>query len=248
MRATRCVLPALLGPLLGPLLLATGCANQLTEVQRSGFLEDYSQLRDAGDPLPVRWYAAPDVDFAAYTKVLLEPVVVWVPADPDTGEHMDQEARVRIARLLEEGIRRELLATHELVDRPGPNTLRLRLAVTEATQTQVVGATVSTLYPAGLVITEAIACATGERLFEGIAAVEAEARDSVTNQLLAAAMDRRQGGKDFGMTRWCHVEDHLDLWAKQVGRALGRTALRRAALGRAAESRHGEAPQAVALR
>ena len=44
------------------------------EVVFSGFLDDYSILREGGKGEPLLVYKNPTVDFAAYDKILLDPI------------------------------------------------------------------------------------------------------------------------------------------------------------------------------
>ena len=63
------------------LLLAavTGCTSARSPVRRevSGFLDDYSTLREGGPGEVALVYRNPQADWKSYDKVLLEPVTLW---------------------------------------------------------------------------------------------------------------------------------------------------------------------------
>ena len=76
----------ILGAFFGMLLLA-GCANQsptgestvrVESVKKSGFLEDYSILRKGGEGEASLVYWSQTANFAAYDKVVIDPVTVWL--------------------------------------------------------------------------------------------------------------------------------------------------------------------------
>jgi hypothetical protein len=57
--------------------------------------------------------------------------------------------------------------------------------------------------------------ATDENVGTGEAATEMEVLDSVTGERLAAAVDRRQGGKMAFRGKWTDAKDAFDFWAKR---------------------------------
>jgi hypothetical protein len=60
--------------------------------------------------------------------------------------------------------------------------------------------------------------ATGTQAFVGTAGIEAKIVDSASGQLLAAAVDRRQGGKrlEDAQGGWADVLAAFDYWASQL--------------------------------
>jgi hypothetical protein len=128
---------------------------------------------------------------------------------------------------LDSAVRNALGGDYQLVDRAGPGTLRLRIAITEAIDANAVMGTVSTIVPQARLLSEAKRVATGTAGFVGTAGVEGELSDSLTGERLFAAVDRRAGGKSVsGATQsWKDVKDAFDHWA---GRLKARLAAERA--------------------
>ncbi len=64
--------------------------------------------------------------------------------------------------------------------------------------------------------------ATGTQAFVGTAGIEARIVDAASGQLLAAAVDRRQGGKrlEDAQGGWADVLAAFDFWATELRRVL----------------------------
>jgi len=204
--------------------LLAGCAatKQARNVEQSGFLGDiYPQLREGkeGEALLVyKPHIINRAQFAEYTKMLLDPVTVW----------RGKESR-------EEGVPQEevqILADHfysllyltfdqdyEMVQKPSPNTLRVQVALTKLEESMVVLDVVSTVVPQVRALSTLKGLATGKPAFVGEASVEAKIADAQTGKVLAAAVDRRVGGKNLSaeeLDSWGDVNEILEYWAKQA--------------------------------
>ena len=83
------------------------------------------------------------------------------------------------------------------------------------------------------------ALATGEWAFTGSAGLEVEMLDSVSGVRLAAAVDRRTGGKITGkvdkFSGWWTIKNSLDFWANQMRERLAEARAGNAGLPAAAE-------------
>ncbi len=105
---------------------------------------------------------------------------------------------------------------------PGPGTLRIRPALTEARKSRAVLNLVSTVFPYGRVFSEARNLVTGTHSFAGAASGEVEILDAQSGQVLIAAVDRRVGGKTLrgATSTWDDVRRSFDEWAKKIGARL----------------------------
>ena len=54
-----------------------GCASRPEPLRFSGFLENYTGIRPAPDESGAWVYRKPGVDFKPYTKIMLDPLVIW---------------------------------------------------------------------------------------------------------------------------------------------------------------------------
>ncbi len=95
----------------------------------SGFLPDYSKLAPAADNPQSRRWVNKDFDFKPFNKILLDPVEVFVSpaseykgASPDVLKRMSDNFTGSFKKALQPG--------YTLVDKPGPDVLHIRLAIT----------------------------------------------------------------------------------------------------------------------
>jgi len=211
----------LAGVLLGALVLG-GCAStyQQRSVKGSGFLSDYSQLKDRGGDTAMLSYIDPKVNFRAYNKIMLEPVRAYVSGKDSPMAKLPKEQQQHLLNYFDAALRENLKRDYALVSQPGPGVLRVRVALTEATGSKVVLDTVSTVLPIGLALSSVKAIATGEHLNVGTVGAECEGLDSLTNKRLFAAADARVGRKitlKFDkFSTWHAAEDACDFWAAQL--------------------------------
>ena len=202
------------------LLTMTACAStqQANTVATSGFLADYSILqKGAGDHEALRRYVNPIADWKSYTKVMIDPVQLWVGRGSSLRD-LPQHERSRLISLLFGKIRDALLAHYRIVREPGPHVMRISVALTEATTSNAVLDTVSSVLPTGYIFSGTKSLATGTGTFMGAASVEAKITDAELGTLLAAAVDRRGGAKGLsGVTsEWSDVEDSFQYWASTL--------------------------------
>ncbi len=203
--------------LVGLAALLASCASEASGFKPSGFLSDYSHLTEHEGETGLMYYNE-NVDFTAYDKVLIEPITIWAAKSSDIAvpmEELDMLCKQMYASL------KEAMSEHkQIVDSPGPGTARVRLAITEAVDQDVVLNLITTIQPAALILGEGWSIASGTRLFVGAASIEGEITDSLTGEVLMAGVERRQGGKDLSTGELTHIKDAMDIWALDVVRAI----------------------------
>ena len=205
------------------LCLLAGCSatKQARDVEQSGFLGDiYPKLRKGKEGEALLVYKPEKIDtarFSKYTKILLDPVTVW------RGEE-SREAGVpqKDIQVLADHFYSLLYLTfqqdYEMVQQPGPNTLRIQVAITKVEESMVVMDVVSTVVPQARALSTLKGLATGKPAFVGEASVEAKVSDAQTGRVLAAVVDRRVGNKKLeaeAFDTWGDVNEILEYWAKQ---------------------------------
>lgn len=203
-------------------ILVAGCGKTRTTdlpVEPSGFLTDYSVLSDTqseipGDaaPQPRLLYVNFEVDWNTYDKAMVDPVVFFTSEDVDVPEGVQQLLNYFSAEL-----REELKKDYELVQFPQPGTLRIRTALTRAGKRNVTLDKMSTWLPFGRAWAE-LKGIEGKPTGVGYAKVEIEFTDTETGELLAAALDKRVGGKSVqkDFKSWSDVRAASDYWAKSI--------------------------------
>jgi hypothetical protein len=209
------------------LLLASGVVMSATTEQNrgvteAGFLKDYSILRPGAEGEAAFRYLKPDAKFAAYDKVLIEPVTLWA-ASADSLKDVAEEDRSMILDYLHTALVKRLGEKMTVVDEAGPGVLRIRAAITEADKSPAVMSTVSTVVPMMWAVSNLKKIALGTQSFVGAAGAEVEITDSVTGDLLGAAVDRRTGTKSLkriGGGSWDDFRNACDIWAQMLANRL----------------------------
>jgi hypothetical protein len=206
-------------------LLSVGCARtyQARYVETSHFLEDYSLLQDGedGDALLSFWKKG--TNWPAYNKILLEPVVTSKLPDSELKD-MTHAENHRFKELFEYKMREALKKNFKLVAHPGPNTLRIQFAITDAESSILLLDLYTSLYPSARAFSLLERLATGTESFVGQASVEGKITDSQTGELLMASADCRAGGKTIlgAFDSWDDVEQAYQYWADQLNYQLCR--------------------------
>ena len=198
-------------------VISMGCATShpVRDVQKTGFLGDYSMLREGGEGDPALIYRHPTISLGSYNKALIEPVTIWLKGDSPLQEIPPRELRrlqLKLHVKIIEALRRESFA---IVKEPGPGVMRIQAALTEAEPSNVTWDVISTVGPATRLLSGTKKLATGTHSFVGKASIEAKITDSQTGELLVAAVDRRAGGKTLqGSTKsWDDVEQAFQFWS-----------------------------------
>lgn len=202
------------------ILSASGCARtyQARYVEASGFLSDYSILRDDRDGDALLSYWKEDADWPHYKKIIVDPVVVRKTRDSGLNDRPQIES-ARLKELLEYRVREALKKDFKLVTRPGPDTMRVQLAITDAETSTLWLDQLTTLYPSARASSLLKRLAFGTESFVGKASIERKVTDSTTGELLMASADCRAGGKTLAgsFNDWDDVEQAYVYWAQQLG-------------------------------
>ena len=203
-------------------LTISGCAStyQARSVETSsGFLDDYSILKKGTWSQALLVYINPQANEMCkkYTKVLLEPVTIWVK-DKSSLEKVSEEDRQMLTDYLYDSLKEALGKDYEIVDRAGPDVLRVRAALTEADGSLVVLDTITSVVPIALGVSTLKQLVFGTASFVADASIELEAQDSLAQTTLVALVDRRAGGKGWSkkFNKWGKVEKAFDYWAEKA--------------------------------
>jgi hypothetical protein len=139
--------------------------------------------RDDADRVPYR-YAAP-VDWRAYDRVILDPVVVYRGPDQQFGD-MTETDRARLAAYMHRRFAAALGERFVLARDPAPGTLRVRLTLTGAATSTALLSTFTRLDLTGGLYNGVQSLRGGEGLFTGSVRYAVEVYDAPGDRLLAA--------------------------------------------------------------
>lgn len=207
------------------LTIGCGATRRADPGEGKGFLDDYSKLEkgQAGEA-NLRWIN-PKADFTRYDKVIIDPVTFWRGSDAKAG--LSAEQRQALANYFHATAHKEVSKYFSVVQHPKDGAMRFTAAITRLGDRNVTMDTVSTYIPQMRLVAEAKGLFTGKPAFVGEAVLEGRLTDAWSGDLLAAAMDRRVGGKSFkGMDDWADVRAAIDAWAVKFSSNMCRRAQR----------------------
>jgi hypothetical protein len=187
--------------------------------EESGFLRNYADLR-AGDKGEAQLiYIRPNVDWSRYAAIHIDSVTLW---RNERTEDVPADEQQVLTDYLYHALHEQLSKDYQIVDRAGPNVLRLRAAITEAKGAKVVMNTLTSIVPQLRLLTSVVGMAAGTSVLVGKAGVEAEITDSMTGIRLLAALDERQGTKAIrgGIKKWSDVKLAFDFWSERLDQRL----------------------------
>ena len=135
---------------IGALILA-GCYGQnpvgkptvkVGKVRESGFLSDYTVLRPGaeGEASLVYW------NLSTYKNIIVDPITVWLTPDSDLKDVPPKE-RQQLADAFHAAMVQELGTDFAIVDKSGPGTMWVRIALTNAAESNPALDTISTYVP-----------------------------------------------------------------------------------------------------
>lgn len=206
-------------------LCATAALGACAESQQardvtatSGFLADsYPLLAEGEGDEALLIYRKEGVDWPAYKQVRLMPVTIWA-AEESSFQDFSPADRQQLADRFYALVHDELAKDYQIVAAPAAGVLDIQIAITDAERSNPTLDTVSSVLPQALVVSNLTGLVTGKPAFVGEAQAEIKLSDGGTGDMLAAAVDRRVGGKSIsGSTdSWNDVDEAFQYWAKRL--------------------------------
>ncbi len=186
----------------------------------SGFFGDsYSLLHPGKQGQVAMVYVNPNAQWKQYNKILLEPVQFWDSPDT-TVSPADQHM---LTAYFYNQLKTDLEKDFTIVDQGGSGVIELQVALTNATSATPGLRSVSVAIPQARVLNGLQSLATGSYAFVGSAEGEMKVTDASTGQLLAAAIDKREGGIALSAAaqwQWGDAENAMNYWAQKISARL----------------------------
>lgn len=179
----------------------------------SGFLSDYSQLKPASDRDGVLIFIDRSADYRPYTKVMFDPVQVYVTPNPEYKE-VPREELARMGENLLSSFKQALAPEYQVVSTPGPDVLRVRTAITGIQPVKPPMGVTDFLPIKAVFNVGREAAGAGPRVAE--MAAEMEVLDP-SGKRVAAATATRKGEKQLAQgdkVTWNDLKAINDYWAK----------------------------------
>lgn len=196
-------------------LLLAGCASNLSKPEDySGFLKDYSKLREAKSPsgAPVMRWIDPKLNSSAYTSVYIERSQFY--PKPQATAQIPESTLRGITDYYDQALKRELGKSLPLAAAPGPGVIVVRPAIT-AVSSNAEGLKPYEVIPIALVVAAA-STAAGTRDRQAEIATEAAFIDGGTQAVVAQVVRKGTGKElenDKTVLRPEDVRQVIDGWA-----------------------------------
>ncbi len=215
-----------------PAETGTAAAPNFGDYKAKGFLSSYTGIKEVGDEGHAYRYRNPAMDGEKYNKLMIDRIKIWYKDDADY-KGIDPAELKELADYFHQAIEAAVKGAYPIVSEPGPDVLRLRIAITDLVPNKPEASVVTLVVPflwigeggAGVAQGEA-----GSTPFVGEATVEMEALDSVTSQQAAAYIETHIGKKyhwnkgvgtatkDYlkAYSTWAYTKQAMDHWAQLI--------------------------------
>jgi len=217
-------------------------AGQFGDYKPHGFLSDYAKLEPEGGDSKAYKYRDPKADVVKYDKLIVDRIKIYLKDDAASKE-IDPTAMKELADYFHQAIVKAVEGAYPVVEEPGKDVLRLRIAITDLVPNKPEASVVSLAVPF-LWVGEAGAGAAegkaGSTPFVGEATVEMEALDSTSSKQIAAyietrvgkkynidleggvgnAIEKGAGGYFSAYSTWAYTKQAMDHWAQLIRQRL----------------------------
>ncbi len=207
--------------LVGALLLV-GCAT--TKPPEPGILGDYYTNLQPGPEggAKLRWLK-PGVDFSKYNKVIVEPITFAVESDLESAKEvadMDPQKLKELGDKCTQAVIDGIKEKYPVVSEPGPDVVRVRFGIIDLKKSYPGLSGVTSVLPIGLAITLIKRPVTGTWTGGGSTVAQVLAKDSTTNEVIAAAQDSYEAGFFERFSRYGQAEDAFKQWGERIAKFL----------------------------
>ncbi|MCU0576026.1 MAG: DUF3313 domain-containing protein [Desulfobacterota bacterium] len=196
-------------------LSATSCAS-VQKPKQTGFLGEYYKDLKPGpkEGVKFRWIK-PGTDFSKYKKMMIDPVVFYfAPDSEDKG--IDPEVMKELGDIFNQNIMDAVTDKSTIVAEPGPDVLRIKVALTGIRQSRPVLSGVSSVVPVGLVVSVVKKGTTDAWVGSGATGMEAMFIDTATNEVVAAGQDEQVAGFTDRFTKYGSAKEAFKFWAERL--------------------------------
>ena len=171
-------------------VMVVGCSSvepvKYSGIDSSSYL--HSNMDKDADHVPFRYTI--QQNWSAYSKVIVDPVVIYAGADNQFGEMSEADKR-DLANYLQTTVEKKLSPRYAVTQQPEPGAARIRLTLTGAEATTSFLGAFTHIDLGGNVYNAVQAARGGKAAFGGSVTYAVEVRDARSNQLLYADVTRQ---------------------------------------------------------
>ena len=164
-------------------------------------------------------YVNPKGMFTQYDKVMIV-VVGFFGSDPGKVQPKDEQ---QLTNLFYKELREALATRYQVVDEAGPGVMKVEVALLDAEAATPGVRSVTMVVPQLRLLSAGYALVAGRYPFSGGGLAAAKILDSVTDQILGIAVDRRAGGGSLetaAQWQWGDVENAIKIWSSLLANGI----------------------------
>lgn len=208
--------------LLVGLMLLAGCAT--VGPPQQGILGDYYTNLQPGPEggAKLRWLK-PGVDFNKYNKVMVDPVSFAAADDSESAKEMaemDPEKLKELGEKCTQAVIDGIKEKYPVVTEPGPDVVRVRFGIIDLKKSYPGISGVTSILPIGLAVSLIKRPITGTWTGGGSTVAQVIAKDSTSNEVIAAAQDSYEAGFWERFSRYGQAEDAFKQWGERLAKFL----------------------------
>lgn len=195
-----------------------GCSSKVTQPDEySGFLSDYSHLKEAKSPSGaevMRW-VDPNLNLSRYTSVYIEPTQFF--PKPQATTKIPESTLQGISNYYNQALKREIVKSLPLANGPGPGVIVVRAAIT-AVSSKTESLKPYEYIPVALVAA-AVSTGAGIRDQETTLGTEAQFLDGDSGKVVAQVVRKGTGkplANDSQVMKADDVKGVIDGWAADM--------------------------------
>lgn len=251
-------LRALSGAIVVATALLAGCSSQETmlgsgtgvtasdksRMTQSGFLSNYGRLKATSWGEGMECWREPTLNVKDYDKILISRIVISLeqPKDKDAAVTIDPSDLKTLTDYFHGSLTKALKPQMQVVDKPGPGVVVMRIALTDLVPTGVTRSVAGSLIPYGFVAEAGSGVAAGgpagSTPYMGGAGMEMQFLDGKSAKILAECRDAEVGRKyafddDAGASdvaktwangylnsfqAWAYARNAFDKWSLLIAR------------------------------
>lgn len=211
-----------LGIMISTVCIATigvmGCSSKVTQPDEySGFLSDYSNLKEARSPSGaqvMRW-VDPNLSLSRYNAVYIEPIQFY--PKPQASTKIPESTLQGISTYYSQALKRELEKSLPLADGPGPGVIVVRAAIT-AVSSKTESLKPYEYIPVALVVAT-VSTGAGIRDQETTLGTEAQFLDGASGKVVAQVVRKGTGkplANESQVMKADDVKSVIDGWASDL--------------------------------
>lgn len=228
-------------------VMGTGTGVTATDPSRltqSGFLSEYARLRPTPWGEGIQCWREPKLDVRKYDKVLVSRILVSLRTKEAESAAVDPSDLKTLTDYFHNALVTALRPQMQVVDKPGPGVLVIRIALTRLAPTGVAESLAGTLVPYAFIAEAGSGVATGRPAgstpYMGETGIEMQFRDGATGAVVGEcrdteigrkyAADINAGGLAAAQTwasgylnsfqQWSYAKNAFDKWSALVAQRL----------------------------